>query len=110
RLIAAKQQLERDLERRKEHGEYPLVVEIASDNQLAETSDKPEPRGGGAVRDYGETLVELIQNTISPEHWDVNGGPGSIVYWPNLHVLVVRDSGEEHGRVGGLFDGLRGAK
>lgn len=59
------------------------------------------------MRDYGETLVELIQNVVSPEHWDVNGGPGSIVYYPNLQVLVVRASGEVHGRVGGLFDGLR---
>ena len=76
---------------------------------LANNQPEQAARGGGAVRDWGETLVELIQATISPDHWDVNGGPGSIVYYPNLKVLVVRASGDAHGRVGGLFGGLRRA-
>jgi hypothetical protein len=109
RLFAVKQELERDVERRKEAGDYPRALE--SPGEAADQSGEiAKPRGGGAVRDYGETLVELIQATISPAHWDVNGGPGSIVYWPNLQVLVVRASGDAHGRVGGLFDGLRAAK
>lgn len=106
RLIATQQQLSRELERRKKAGDYPLAVAETGD---AEQNDA-EARGGAAVRDYGEELVELIQETISPAHWDVNGGPGSIVYWPNLQVLVVRASGDAHGHVGGLFDGLRAAK
>lgn len=134
RLVSIKQDLQNDLERRKESGKYPVTVAMPSDADVATAStDKAEPssanapsantpsdsaantnadepRGGGAVRDYGETLVELIQHTIAPEHWDVNGGPGSIVYWPNLQVLVVRASGDAHGRVGGLFDGLRAAR
>jgi hypothetical protein len=127
RLISIKQDLDHDVERRKEAGKYPIIVTPPSDAVLDnKTTDKAEPssanapnitttnanepKGGGAVRDYGETLVELIQHTISPEHWDVNGGPGSIVYWPNLQVLVVRASGDGHGRVGGLFDGLRAAR
>ena len=126
RLISIRQSLERDIERRKDAGKYPVTVAMPSDaepdsttadNQetsaanststsAAENASAIEPQGGGAVRDYGETLVELIQHTISPDHWDVNGGPGSIVYWPNLQVLVVRASGDAHGHVGGLFDGL----
>jgi hypothetical protein len=66
--------------------------------------------GGGAqggLEDDGEELVELIQTVISPDHWDVNGGPGSIVYYGGLHVLIVRASGEVHGDLGGVLDKLR---
>lgn len=69
-----------------------------------------EPRGaagGGGVSDYGPLLVELIERTIAPDFWDVNGGPGSIVYFQPLHCLVVRASGEVHGDVGGLLGKLK---
>jgi hypothetical protein len=65
--------------------------------------------GGGAVADNGRALVELIERTINPAFWDVNGGPGSIVYYAPLQCLVVRATGEIHGNVGGLIGGLRDA-
>ena len=104
RLMSIKKDLKDNISRHKRNPKAELPQYPTSESLLeaAQTA-----RGGGAVRDYGETLVELIQATVSPEHWDVNGGPGSIVYYPNLKVLVVRASGEAHGRVGGLFDGLR---
>lgn len=115
RLVSVKKDLEWDIRRRREDTKK-RSSQTPGNGSLAGASDEEtilllgqEARGGAAVRDYGETLVELIQRTISPEHWDVNGGPGSIVYYPNLKVLVVRASGEVHGRVGGLFDGLRAA-
>lgn len=77
--------------------------------QLAAASSAPPPRGGDMVADNGRGLVELIQRTIRPEHWDVNGGPGTIVYFAPLRCLVVRASGEIHEGVGGLIDGLRAA-
>lgn len=64
---------------------------------------------GGAGRDDGRALVELIERTISPNSWAVNGGPGTIIYYAPLHALVVRATSEMHGRVGGLFKGLRKA-
>lgn len=104
RLISVKGDLEQNIRRHEDDpraavAEFPINESLASDEQSA--------RGGGVVRDHGETLVELIQNVISPDHWDVNGGPGSIVYYAPLKVLVVRASGDVHGHVGGLFDGLR---
>ena len=103
RLIDIKEDLERNVERHQKDPDADLPKYPVNES-LAEDSGN---QGGGIVRDHGEELVELIQNVISPEQWDVNGGPGSIVYCPILKVLVVRASGDAHGHVGGLFDGLR---
>jgi hypothetical protein len=66
--------------------------------------------GGGAVPgDDGPRLVELIQRTINPAFWDVQGGPGTIVYYAPLQCLVVRATSEVHGNVGGLIGDLRAA-
>jgi hypothetical protein len=70
------------------------------------------PGGGGqAAQDHGEDLVELIQRVIAPDFWDVNGGPGQIVYYKNLKVLVISATSEVHEQIGGgrggLLDNLR---
>jgi hypothetical protein len=66
--------------------------------------------GGGAMSDdFSEELIDLIQNTINPSHWNVNGGPGSIVYYRPVHGLVVRATSEVQGRVGDALGGLRDA-
>jgi hypothetical protein len=42
--------------------------------------------GGGGVNSaaaQAESLIELIQTTIRPETWEVNGGRGTIMYWPH---------------------------
>ena len=54
-------------------------------------------QGGAARGDYGQMLVELIRQTITPEFWDVNGGPGVIVYYRPGFALVVRATGDVHG-------------
>jgi hypothetical protein len=64
--------------------------------------------GGGAVNgDFGQDLVDLIERTISPNSWAVNGGVCTIVYYRPLMCLVVRATGDTHRDVGGLLDGLR---
>jgi len=66
--------------------------------------------GGRAVPpDFGQDLVDLIEQTINPEFWDTNGGPGTIVYYAPLRCIVVRATSEVHGNVGGLVGGLRAA-
>jgi len=67
--------------------------------------------GGGAMQmpDHGQELVELIQTVIRPETWDVNGGLGSIYYWYPGRALVVRQTDEVHGEIGGVLDQLRRA-
>lgn len=66
-------------------------------------------RGGQGVPDNGQGLVDLIQATIHPGFWDVQGGPGTIIYYSPLRCLVVRATDEVHGDVGGLVQGLRAA-
>lgn len=67
-------------------------------------------RGGGLTTvAAGEALIELIERTIQPDHWEANGGPGVIVYYAPLMALVVRASSEVHGQVGGIMGGLRAA-
>ena len=63
--------------------------------------------GGGAIPDYGPDLVSLIRRTIVPEFWDVHGGPGTIVYYRPLMVLVVRATDDVHHRIGGVVRGVR---
>jgi hypothetical protein len=65
--------------------------------------------GAGGIFDYGPDLVELIQATISPSTWDINGGNASIVYYAPLRVLVVSAPGEVHGQVGDVLGQLRAA-
>jgi len=66
--------------------------------------------GGRAVPpDFGQDLVDLIEQTINPAFWDTNGGPGTIVYYAPLRCIVVRATSEVHGNIGGLVGGLRAA-
>ena len=65
--------------------------------------------GGGSQEDYAQQLIELIQRTISPQTWDVNGGQGSMFYFRPLMALVVRATSEVHDDVGGLLEALRRA-
>jgi len=67
--------------------------------------------GGGqnANSDNGQQLVDLIQNTIMPKSWDVNGGNGSIYYWQQQHAIVVRASGEVHDEISDTLEQLNRA-
>ncbi len=127
RLIRVKKELQREFNRADE--------EVTADARAAESADEVTAgladslslvgysnggpthlisqvggsRGGGAIPDYGPSLVALIERTIAPEFWDVVGGPGTIFYYAPLRVLVVRATSEVHGDVRGVLGGLRAA-
>jgi len=65
--------------------------------------------GPGQNADYGLQLVDLIQRTIAPSTWDVNGGPGTIYYWRPARALVIRQTDEVHGRIGDALQQLQRA-
>jgi hypothetical protein len=62
---------------------------------------------GGAAPDFGPDLVQLIQETIAPPTWDVNGGPGTVYYYRPPRVLVIRQTSEVHGQLRGVLGQLR---
>ncbi len=64
--------------------------------------------GRGGPPDNGQALVDLIKRTIAPTTWDDVGGPGSIYYYRPLRVLVIRQTGEVHEKIGGAMGNLRG--
>lgn len=76
-------------------------------SRLADDLRRDAAARGGAAQDDGQALVELIEATIAPQSWDVNGGPGTIRYWPAWHVLVVRQTEDVHEQIGGVVYGLR---
>lgn len=89
RLRRVEKQLSRDLERQ-------------SPGELIDA------RGGRAQQaDNGQALVELIQATISPASWDVNGGQSTIVYYAPRQALVVRAPAEVHSRTRRLLRDMR---
>lgn len=81
----------------------------ASEARTSQADAAPATMGsaGGGPQDDGQALVELIQATIAPQSWDVNGGPGTIIYWPAWHVLVVRQTDDVHEQIGGVVHALR---
>lgn len=62
-----------------------------------------------ATPDYGPELVDLLQRVISPEVWDINGGPATIAYYRLGRALVVRAPGEVHHKLGTVVRDLRAA-
>jgi hypothetical protein len=48
-------------------------------------------------------LIDLIQNTIEPSSWQVNGGPGTIMFYEPSMSLVIRQTAEMHYQLGGAL-------
>lgn len=68
------------------------------------------PRGqalAGMTAQNAQQLIDLIQTTIAPASWDINGGLGTIVYFEPKQVLVIRQTGDVHDQVGAAIGGLR---
>ncbi len=43
-----------------------------------------------------QQIILMIQNSIDPPMWNVNGGPASVTFSPQAQALVVRASAEMH--------------
>jgi hypothetical protein len=82
-----------------------LAGEAAHRESMAARSDA-DPAAGGRQAE-AQKLIDLIQATVRPETWDVNGGRGSIVYFANGHGLVVLAPEDVHDDLGGLLRQLR---
>ena len=118
RLAQLAQRMNRCVARRQREagGEGPASVSGTGGlagvlGQQAGAAAGPAAAAGAnnAADDYGPELVNLIQTTIAPATWDVNGGPGVIYYWRNQRVLVVSASDDVHDEVGDVLEQLQRA-
>lgn len=64
---------------------------------------------GGVARDVGQELVELIEQTVAPGAWQVNGGIGTIYYFAPRQALVISAPLEVHEQAADLLNQLRAA-
>lgn len=101
RLQTLKSQLSRE-NRRREQSLAKARRREAGNSKRKQTVDQEPLNATAAEIARANELIALIQATVAPESWDVNGGEGSIRYFPLLKVLVVRNSGEVHHRIGGV--------
>jgi hypothetical protein len=108
---------ERRFQRRPEKIEITQTV-LAQLNQAANVpaganvrAGANGPAGGNAnnlvAQDYAPLLIDLIQRTISPQSWDVNGGASTIQYWRPGMALVVRAPGNVHEQLAPVLGQLR---
>ncbi len=111
RCCWTKKGLEADL-RRDRRRPQEIKIDVHTLAQLnAAVGGAAAPQGRNAGRnfpDYGPLLVQLIQDTISPSSWDVNGGKSTIVYYRLGRALVVRAPQSLHGAIGPLLGQLQG--
>lgn len=115
RLRTAKTEVERRM-RREDRLKSPAKIEIRHEvlAQLDQAAGAAGIGGGPAnagnalrTQDYGPQLVQLIQRTISPPSWDVNGGLSTIRYWRPGMALVVRAPQSIHEEISPLAGQLR---
>lgn len=88
-------------------GRELVPVAAGESSGAGQAGARAEVSGAGGRRAEAQALIDLIQATVRPETWDVNGGRGSIVYFANGHGLVVRAPADVHDELGGLLRQLR---
>jgi general secretion pathway protein D len=66
----------------------------------------PGGAGGGVQADF-DTLITLVQETISPDSWEEAGGPGRISPFPLNLSLIVSQTQEVHQQLADLLQQLR---
>lgn len=94
---------ERELQRQARRGrEQPRR---RSDSQPV-PREQAQAAAGNEIQN-ARALIELIETTIAPESWQSAGGLGSISYYRPLKVLVIRNTAEVHGQLGGALQQLR---
>jgi hypothetical protein len=45
---------------------------------------------------HAQTLVNMIQTSVDPAMWNINGGPGSVTFHEPTRALIIRASAEMH--------------
>jgi hypothetical protein len=48
------------------------------------------------------SIVHMIQSSVDPQSWQINGGQGTITFHAPSMTLVIRNTAEVHGMMGGI--------
>ena len=121
RLLTVRDHINRQIARSRPHNNKRNMAgntDAPMEHILAQQAIAP--RGAGLApparqvgarnpRDFGPDLVDLIERTISPATWAINGGSGAVVYYAGRRALVVSAPGHVHDQVGGVLRQLRAA-
>jgi hypothetical protein len=78
----------------------------AGNGLLAQVPGRGNNLGGGPAQlaldaDASAELIDVIQQTVAPQSWDVNGGEGVAIFFAPKGALVIHQTEEVHS---GLFD------
>jgi len=102
RLEQLQTRLERDVRRAERNGHE------SEGKTDADAIARPGSLNGpGAAGGRGQELIRLIQTTIAPDSWDINGGNGSIFFYSRLNALIIRQTDGVHRQVGTTLEQLR---
>jgi hypothetical protein len=74
------------------HGGNGLLAQVPPRRNNAGALGGPAPLALSA--DASGELIDLIQQVIAPQSWDVNGGPGAAIFFAPKNALVIRQTGE----------------
>jgi RNA polymerase sigma factor (sigma-70 family) len=85
----------------KKPGDGKLVVKIYPVRELT-----PPPE----AEEKAKSLMQVLSTTIDPSSWNLLGGQGSMVYYPQGYCLVIRQSPDVHKQVQDLLDTLEKIK
>ena len=115
---ATSDSLEQRTEEQEQQASYGDFADVA--DKLAEQIGLANQMTGGPAQifayasgqhaglpDHGPELVRLIEETVQPDFWERNGGPGRIFYYKPLRVIVVGGTIEVHQNLDHLLRGLR---
>lgn len=91
----------------QEEEELLLTETLAFHDRRTRDIDNDGDGLGNAVLADFDSLIELINATISPETWDEVGGPGAIDSFPTNLSLVISQTQRVHGQTAHGYDRLR---
>lgn len=63
--------------------------------------DLPPALNELAIMQNAAQVIDLIQHSVEPQSWQINNGPGTIVFDPARLALIVKQTAEVHLMLGG---------
>ena len=71
------------------------------------SSGSPTGAGGGSSFADFDSLIDLIQTTVSPDTWDALGGPSTMREYSQNLSLVISTTSDVHDQIADLLESLR---